>query len=128
MTVHQRHLKFKLEIGQSAQPPYDHLGLLFPAVVGQQSIEGIHPHFSGSDHGSQNGSQHIETFGNGKEGRLGGVLRYSDNDAIKNLTGPANNIQMPVGNGIKTSGIDHRARLCHDSILITDFTDVNAKK
>src|SRR3954470_2527287 len=105
-TIHQSELKFKFEVRYGPESPDHSLpGALFH-VIDQQTVKTVGGYVGNRrDHLFHQG----DPFGEVKKRTFAFVKCDRDDDAIKKLRGPLNDVQMTVGERIKTPRINDRA-------------------
>src|SRR5438034_2009668 len=118
LPVHQRHLKFKLEIGNGAQPPHDRVRTLRGGEFHQQSFHG------GDSHGIDRNRlpQHGESLIRREQGLLLIINRDRHDDFIKKLTCPLDDIEMTIYHRIEAARIDrasHGQKFVQESTVAT---------
>lgn len=98
MAVQQRHLQFRLVIGDGANPSQNDIGAALAGVVDEQSIERIHFHvaeFRGRF------PQHFLALLHAEQRLLLAVSENRDNEMVKQAATARDQIQVPVSRGIK---------------------------
>jgi len=101
--VHQRHLEFVFVIGDGSDAAEDYGGVALAGVVDEQALEDVD--FDARELPGDF-AQHFDTLGDREERLFVHVLEYRDDDAIEHFFAAADQVEMPVGDGIEGAGID----------------------
>jgi hypothetical protein len=102
-TIHQGELEFEFEVRDGAQSADDGLGVAALNVIHQQGIEGIGFGIGNVFDGLAN---QIHPFFKREHRLFGVVLGDGHNDVIEQFDGAFDDVQVAVGQGIKTAGIN----------------------
>src|SRR5215469_14787839 len=104
LAVHQRHLQLELVITYRAYAAQYSVGIFLDAVGHEQALKRVNCNVVEV---RRYGSEHFHTLLQAEERvALVGVASNSDDQVIKELAATMNEIKMPVGDGIKRSGVD----------------------
>ena len=104
LAVHQRHLEFELEIRYGAQAADDRARARLPRELDEQPVER-----HGSDFQPVRRRFELEqpqAILDAEERHLLAVGRDGDDHLVEELYGAFNDVEMPVGYGIETAGIN----------------------
>jgi hypothetical protein len=102
LAVHERHLKFVLEVTHGAKAPDDDTRSHPLGEVGEQAVEGFERHPSVV---ADRPAQHVEPLLHRKERLLGHVQRDRHDHAISQRQAPADEILVALGRGIERAGV-----------------------
>ncbi len=103
LAVHQRHLELVLKVGYGPQPPDNGLGLLPAGEIDEQPLEMNHADIR---HGPDHFADQRDALLIREEAGLGFIDGNGHNDLVKKPGSPMDDIKVPVGDGVKTAGID----------------------
>lgn len=110
LAVHQGELELELEVGDGAEAADDGAATASGDVVHEESLEAID--LDAMDAGAgEGGGEEVHAFLGGEEGGFGGVVGDGDDDAVEELGGALDDIEVPVGEGIEASGVDGGAHV-----------------
>ena len=115
LDMHLRHLKFVIEICDSAQPLDDGLYAILLAILDQKSAARINANIGKLLHILAN---HLDSLFNREETRFVAVYEDRDNNFIELQAGALNNVEVAKGDGIKgswTHGAFHGANASNES-------------
>ena len=101
--VHQGHLKFILKIRHCPQPADDDHGPAPGGKGNEQPPEGNYFHRGQTAHAFLD---QLDAFTGGKERAFLTIVRDRDDQVVKEFRGPLDDIEMPIGDGIKASRIN----------------------
>ncbi len=103
LAVHQGHLQFVFIVADGPYAAQHRFGFFLHGIVHQQALKSFNPHILiVLDHLFQ----HLQPFTDGKQRVFFRVAQHGDDQLIKNLAAPLNQVEVPVGYWIKRTGID----------------------
>jgi hypothetical protein len=101
--IHQRHLEFVFVVGYRANAAKDDGGAAFSRVFHEQSLENVNFHgiplFCDLP-------EHVNAFIQREQRLFVDVLQNGDNQLVEHFFPALDEVQMPVGYGVKRAGID----------------------
>lgn len=103
LLVHEGHLEFILEVGNSSETSDDDTGIVFLGELDQQAAKG-----PDLDMGVvlEDLADDLDPLSRGKEGFLFGIFQNGDQNMGKELLSPENDIDMAVGDRVERTRID----------------------
>src|SRR5690242_18745471 len=113
--VHLRHLHLVLEVGDGAQA-LDHGGdPVGGAEVHQQAVEPLDPHVAvaGGDL-----AQHLDALVDREQALLGDVDQHGDDDLVVQAGGPADDVEVAVGDRIEGTRADYALHVAAPLLLV----------
>ncbi len=111
-TVHVGELEFVLEVGDGAQAPDQHVGLLLPGKIHQQAGEAHH-----LDVGqvSRHLPGQLDTLRQIEQRPFARAVGHPDHHLVKQPGGPAYEVGVAVGDGVEGAGVDYLVGHAADS-------------
>ena len=101
VTIHQRHLKFVLEVRDRAQTAHDGTGPLVPCVVHEQPVEGVGLHVGVF---AEHVANDLDPLLGRKERVLLRIHENGHDDALEQLHAAQDDVHVPIGQRIERPG------------------------
>src|SRR5215469_16681399 len=104
--VHLRHHLLVLEVADRAEPLDDGRDVVGPAEVDDQPVKSGYPHVlvAGGDL-----AEHLHPLVGGEQRLLGDVVEHGDHDLVVQPGGPADDVKVPVRDGVEGARTDDAA-------------------
>lgn len=101
--IHEGELELEFEVGDGAQTADNGDGFLFAGKVDEEALEG---HDADVGEMTGDGADEVDALVEGEETLFIVIAGDADNDFVEQAGGAFEDVEVSVGDGIKTSGVD----------------------
>lgn len=101
--IHEGELKLELEVGDGAETANEGDGFLFAGEVDEETVEW---HDADVGEVAGDGADEVDAFVEGEEALFVVFAGDADDDFVEEAGGAFEDIEVTVGDGVKTSGVD----------------------
>lgn len=101
--IHESELEFELEVGDGAEAADEGDGFLFAGEVDEEAVEG---HDADVGEVAGDGADEVDALVEGEEALFVVFASDADNDFVEEAGGAFEDIEVAVGDGVKTSRVD----------------------
>ena len=101
--IHESELELELEVGDGSEATDEGDGFLFAGEVDEEAVEG---HDADVGEVAGDGADEVDAFVEGEEALLVVFAGDADDDFVEQAGGAFEDIEVTVGDGVKTSGVD----------------------